>query len=245
VLSLLLSLMTTAPALAPAPVAPADGEALIRAMYDKYKGKWYKTLTFVQTTSDMRKNTKETWYEAARIPGILRIDIAPLDSGKAILFRNDSIYQFDGGAVKNAGPFVHPLMVLGFDVYLDTPEKTLGRLKGLGFDLSKIREDSWQGRKVYVVGAEKGDTTTKQFWIDKDRLVFVRMLDKSKNSGAHVETQFNKYIPIGKGWCSVEVKFIVNGNLVTMEEYADVKGDSPLPDELFDPSTFGRPAWVN
>lgn len=243
-LSLLLSLMASAPAVVPQPTAPADGEALIRAMYDKYKGKWYQTLSFVQTTSDMRKNTKETWYESARIPGILRIDFAPIDSGKTVLFRNDSIYQFNGGTLKQSGPFVHPLMVLGFDVYMDSPEKTLGRLKGLGFDLSRIREDSWQGRPVYVVGAEKGDTTTRQFWIDKERLLFVRMLETSKNSGAHVETQFNKYIPVGKGWCSIEVKFIVNGALQTMEEYADVKGDPALPDALFDPSQYGPPGWV-
>lgn len=244
-ISLLLALMTTPPSVVAQPAAPADGEALIKAMYDKYKGKWYKTLTFVQTTSDMKKNSKETWFEAARIPGILRIDIEPVDSGKTILFRNDSIYQFDQGKVKGSGPFVHPLMVLGFDVYMDPTDKTISRLKGLGFDLTKIREDKWQGRPVYVVGAAKGDTATKQFWIDKERLLFVRMLETSKN-GSHplVETQFNKYIPVGQAWCSVEVKFIVNGNLQTMEEYADVKGDPPLPDELFDPSKYGPPGWV-
>jgi hypothetical protein len=245
VLSLLIPLLTATPALPAPTAAPADGEALIRAMYDKYKGKWYHTFTFVQTTTDYRKNTKETWYEAARIPGVLRIDIAPIDSGKTILFRNDSIYQFDGGALKASQPFVHPLMVLGFDVYLDPVEKTLQRLKGIGFDLTKIREDKWQGRPVYVVGAAQGDTASRQFWVDKERLVFVRSIEPARNgSGNLVETQFNKYEPLGKGWISVEVKFMVSGKLVTMEEYADVKGDPPLPDVLFDPAQYGKPGWV-
>lgn len=244
-LSLLLSLLIPAPVPSPAAPAPADGEALIRAMHDKYQGKWYTTLTFVQTTTDYRKNTKETWYEAARIPGILRIDIAPLDSGKTILFRNDSIYQFGGGTLKASQAFVHPLMVLGFDVYADPADKTVQRLKGLGFDLSKLREDTWQGRPVYVVGAAKGDTTTKQFWIDRERLLFVRSLETAPNAQKSlVETQFNKYEPLGKGWISIEVKFFVGGKLVTMEEYADVKGDPALPEELFDPSRYGRPGWV-
>jgi hypothetical protein len=245
VLSLLATLLMPAPVVRPIPAAPADGEALVRAMHDKYKDKWYRTLSFVQTTTDYRKNTKETWYEAARIPGILRIDIAPLDSGKTILFRNDTIYQFDGGALKASQPFVHPLMVLGFDVYLDPVERTLERLKGIGFDLSKIREDKWQGRDVYVVGAAAGDTASKQFWVDKERLVFVRSIEPARNgSGNLVETQFNKYQPLGKGWISVEVKFSVAGKLVTMEEYADVKGDPALPDVLFDPAKYGPPAWV-
>lgn len=244
-LPLLLALLVPVPTQPVVTAAPADGEALIRAMYDKYKDKWYRTLTFVQTTTDYRKNTKETWYEAARIPGILRIDIAPIDSGKTILFRNDSIYQFDQGTLKGSQPFVHPLMVLGFDVYRDPAEKTIERLKKVGFDLSKLREDTWQGRPVYVVGAAKGDTTTRQFWIDKERLVFVRSLETARNgSGNLVETQFNKYQPLGKGWISVEVQFIVAGKLVTLEEYADVKGDPALPEGLFEPSKYGKPGWV-
>lgn len=246
-LGLLLALLVPTPAITPAiPPAPADGEALIRAMHDRYQGKWYRTLSFVQTTTDYRKNTTETWYEAARIPGMLRIDIAPIDSGKTILFRNDSIYQFSGGALKASQAFVHPLMVLGFDVYADPAEKTITRLKGLGFDLSKLREDTWQGRRVYVVGAAQGDTTSRQFWVDQERLLFVRSLETAP-SGARplVETQFNKYEPLGTGWISIEVKFFVGGKLVTMEEYADVKGDPALPDALFDPSKYGKPGWVN
>ena len=87
--------------LAGAPVAggpPANGTEVLQRMYDAYAGKWYKTLTFVQKTSypDARV---ETWYEAAEIPGKLRIDVAPLDSMKTILFRSDSIYQYDQGKI--------------------------------------------------------------------------------------------------------------------------------------------------
>lgn len=221
---------------------PTNGKELIQAMHDKYPA-WYTTLTFVQKTTDLRKNTVETWYEAARIPGMLRIDIAPVDSGKMILFRNDSIYQFSGGALKASQPFVHPLMVLGFDVYRDPVDRTVSRLEGLGFDLSKLREDQWQGRAVYVVGAAAGDTTSRQFWIDKERLVFVRSLETAK-SGALSETQFNKYEPLGKGMIAPEVLFFVNGKMVIKEEYSAMKADVMLRDVLFDGSTYGKPAWV-
>lgn len=222
--------------------APANGKELLKAMHDRYPD-WYSTLTFVQTTHDLRKNTVETWYEAARIPGMLRIDVAPIDSGNMLLFRNDSIYQYGGGTLKASQKLVHPLMVLGFDVYRDPVEKTVARLEGLGFDLSKIREDRWQGRAVYVVGAAAGDSTTKQFWIDQEQLVFVRSLETAK-SGAWVETLFNKYQPYGKGWVSVEVLFNLNGKTVTKEEYADVKVGMTLPDALFDGAKYAKPGWV-
>jgi hypothetical protein len=47
-------------------------------MHDRYNSIWYDTLTFVQkcTTYNTDGTTRvETWYEAALLPGKLRIDI--------------------------------------------------------------------------------------------------------------------------------------------------------------------------
>ena len=81
------------------PGPPKNGEELIREMHQRYAGKWYSTLTFIQKTTQA-SGTVETWYEALHLPGFLRIDIAPLDSGKAIIFRNDSIYQLNQGKIQ-------------------------------------------------------------------------------------------------------------------------------------------------
>jgi hypothetical protein len=78
---------------APGSTVPHSGEELLGQMHDRYAGKWYRTLSFVQT-SRFADGKTETWYEAAEIPGKLRIDIAPLDSMNAVIFRNDSLYAF-------------------------------------------------------------------------------------------------------------------------------------------------------
>lgn len=225
-----------------APQAPQSGEELIRQMYQRYAGKWYSTLTFVQTTRFPNGRT-ETWYEAARFPGHLRIDIAPLDSGRAIIFRNDSIYQFNQGARTAARPFVHPLMVLGFDEYADQPDKTIAKLKGLNFDLSKIHAGTWQGKKVWIVGATPQDTTTAQFWVDQDNLLFVRMLQRTQQGGVG-ETQFNKYFQVAGGWIAPEVLFFSNGQAGIVEEYHEVRTGMTFAEELFDPARFGPAAWI-
>jgi hypothetical protein len=174
----------------------------------------------------------------------LRIDIAPLDSGRAMYSRNDSIYQFRAGRQVSAGPFVHPLMVLGFDVYFDQPEKTAARLKGLRFDLSKIRAASWQGKNVWVVGtSDSADLRTNQFWIDQDNLLFVRMFQTSANGNVN-ETQFNKYYEVGGGWIAPEVRFFTNGRPGIVEEYAEIRTGVSLPVGLFDPARFARAAWI-
>jgi hypothetical protein len=61
-----------------------NGDAVLRAMHDRYKTSWYDTLTFTQksTTYNADGTTKvETWHEAALLPGKLRIDIGPPSEG--------------------------------------------------------------------------------------------------------------------------------------------------------------------
>jgi hypothetical protein len=223
---------------------PKDGVELVAQMREQYLGKWYRTLTFVQKTT-LADGKVETWYEAAELPGKLRIDIAPLDAKNTLLFRNDTLYEFKAGKLAESKLLVHPLMVLGFDVYAQPVDKTVRQLRALGFDLSRLHEAEWQGRPAWVVGAAAGDTVTRQFWIDQERLYFVRMVEPGKqNPSARVETQFNKYIPMGQGWLETEVRFLVNGETKMLEEYTEPKAGVTLNPAIFDPATWIPPGWV-
>jgi outer membrane lipoprotein-sorting protein len=217
-------------------------EDLIRAMHDRYAKSWYKTLTFVQKTTHYEKDgtsRSEIWYEAASLPGKLRIDFDPVSSGNGILFADDQIYQFRDGKLEKSQPLVHPLMVLGFDVYALPAQTTIGKLKGLKFDLSILREDTWQERPVYVVGAKQGDARAPQFWIDKERLYFVRMIQPTGKDGASTqEIQFNRYERAGGGWVAPEVVFLVDGKRATLEEYTEIRADVKLDSHLFEPGQW-------
>jgi outer membrane lipoprotein-sorting protein len=224
---------------------PRTGEELIRQMHDRYDGKWYRSLTFVQTTT-FPDGRQETWYEAAAIPGRLRIDIAPVVEKNTILFSGDSIYQWQRATRRGGGPFVHPLMVLGFDVYAQPVERTLAQLRQLGYDLSKIRADLWQDRAVWVVGADSGDLRRKQFWIDQERLVFVRSLEPTRQDSMVVsEIQFNRYQPLGRGWIAPEVQMFRGGELVMKEEYAQIRTDLTPPADLWDAGVFPEARWMH
>ena len=237
-------------ALIAAPFAPADSTGLdvLRAMHERYAGRWPDRVTFVQTSTfyEPGGSTRvETWYEAIEAPDRLRIDIGPVERGNTILFRSDSVYQFKADSLVLAVPDVHPLMVLSRTVYEIAPEATAEKLEAMGIDLSKVREDTWQGRPVHVVGAEEGDLRSPQFWVDRERLVFVRLLRPSEKDPSQVqEIQFNEYEPLGEGWIETEVVFLVNGRRVMLEEYADVRHDVDLDEALFDPRRYGRPRWV-
>ena len=220
---------------------------LVGAMQKKYAKSWYKTATFVQKTTNIDKdgNKKvEIWYEALSVPGSLRIDFTPTSDGNGILFTNYRIYTFKSGKVDVNRPYVHPLMILGFDIYKLPLADAIDKLKGLKFDLSIEREDIWQGRTVYVVGARAGDLHSAQFWIDKKNLYFVRMIRPSGRDGAQTqETQFNRYQKLGGGWMSPEVIFMVDGKTVTTEEYSELRANIPLDSKLFDPQYFASVHW--
>jgi hypothetical protein len=231
------------------PPAPRSGEDLIRQMHQQYAGKWYRNLTFVQTTTFPDKPA-ETWYEAGTIPGKLRIDIAPLDSMNAFMYVGDSAYVFQGGKRVSARQDRNLLMTLGFDVYGQAPETTIAQLKAGSMDLSKLREDSWKGEKVWVVGAEKGDTASNQFWIEQKRLIFVRLIEAHKSqknpSGPPnlLDITFEDYQPLAKGWVAPTCVIKVNGKEVQREKYRDIKGDVKLQPNLYDTRTYHPATWI-
>ena len=85
---------STPPVTTPAPASAIrttypSGNALLAAMRERYDGKWYRTLTFVQKTSRLQADGKwnvQTWYEAMKVPGLLRIDFDPISAGNGVLY---------------------------------------------------------------------------------------------------------------------------------------------------------------
>jgi hypothetical protein len=219
------------------------GEEVLAAMRSKYDGKWYKTLTFQQTTTNYKPDgtsQASTWYEALTVPGKLRIDFTPLEKGDGVIFADGKIHPFREGKLTASRDFVHPLLVLGFDVYGQPVATTAAQLKGLGIDMSVVHEEQWQGSTAIVVGAKQGDLATPQFWIDKKKLVFVRLIQLGgKDKKSIQETQFNKYEKAkGGGWVSAEVKFFTDGKIATLEEYTNIQTDRPLSPDLWDPNKW-------
>src|SRR5688500_8507238 len=148
-LSILIGLLALTAAAQGATIKTADD--LIGTMRKKYAKTWYKTTTFKQVTTDIDKDgsKKEAiWYEAISMPGRLRIDFDPAKDGNGVLFANDKIYTFKNGKLEGSRPLVHPLVLLAFDVYFLPVDQTMAKLKQLKFDLSIVREDTWQGRPV-------------------------------------------------------------------------------------------------
>jgi hypothetical protein len=225
-----------------------SADQLFAAMHDRYDDSWYRTLTFVQTSTYLRPDGStsrtETWYEAAAIPGRLRIDLGDPSRGNGALYRNDSLYSVQGGRVVDRRQARNPLAILGFDVYRQSPARTMEQLRAEGFDLSVLHVDSLNGKRAYVVGAGPTDSTSNQFWVEGDRLLFVRLIQTDPQRNRTQDIRFERYVQHGGGWVAEEVRFLMGGRMFFHEAYSNVRVNVALPDDLFLPERWSTaPHW--
>jgi outer membrane lipoprotein-sorting protein len=224
-----------------------SGEDVLRAMHERYAKSWYKTLTFTQksTTYNPDGTTKiETWHEALEVPAKLRIDIGPPKNGDGYLMVDGTLTILKGGNVSGTRPLENMLLVLGFDVYGQAAETSANVITGEGYDLKKVHEETWEGQPVYVVGADKGYQKAKQFWVDKKKLLFVRLFEPAQSDpGKFSEIRFEDYREMGGGWVAARVEVYTDAKKVFSEEYSEIQTNANLVPGTFDPKQFNATHW--
>jgi outer membrane lipoprotein-sorting protein len=224
-----------------------SGESLLRAMHDRYQSSWYPTVTFTQKSTTYNPdgtNSAETWYEAASVPGKLRIDIGTPSDGNGLVLVDGTVTILKNNQITGSRPRVNMLLVLGFDVNRQDPETTIKVVKGEGFDLSKLHEDTWEGKPAYVVGADKGDLKSRQFWIAKDTLLFERVIEPSSRDATKLsDIRFTSYQPLARAWIAARVEVYSDDKMVFTEDYTDIQANVKLAPEVFDPRQFAATHW--
>ncbi len=235
----------------PVPSKPGAGLAitsssgLVKAMHDRYGGKYLKTMSFLQNNTAYTttgQEQKSQWYEHIEIPGKLRIAFLPASQRSGLVQVGDRVASFDNGIRVDFRRSVNPLVLLTADVYVAPVAAIMRGLDTLGVDQEMIRSDQWEGQPVYVVGAKAGDTTSNQMWVDKDDLRLVRFIQRSKAGDRTTvsDIRVSGYKEI-QGF-EVPTKFLVlrNGRPVWREVYADVRVNDEFP-----PNTFDQAKWYD
>src|SRR3954464_13174744 len=217
----------------------ATSGGLLKAMHDRYDGKYLKTMSFLQNNTQYRttgEETKSQWYEHIEIPGKLRIAFLPSTQRSGLVQVGDRVASFDNGIRVDFRPSVNPLLLLTADVYAAPVATVLRGLDSLHVDGSIIRNDEWEGDAVYVVGAKAGDTTSNQYWIDRDNLRLVRSIQAQKNGDRTILSDIHVLNDKDIQGFDVPTEFVVlrNGKPVWREQYADVRINEEFPTGTFD-----------
>ena len=229
---------------------PADGKALLARMHDRYAGRWFRTLTFVQRTKQQRPDgtwQESTWYEAQRGPR-LRIDVGDPSAGNGALYTADSLYVIRAGKVVRTRAEGNPFLPLIVSVYLEPLDVTLAQLAPYKVDLSRIRVQDFEGKPTYVVGSTSpSDTTSPQIWVEKDRLIVTRFLMALfPTPDNHVQdVRLENNVPAGDGWLATRIRMLDQGKAIQTEEYSDWRVNVPLPATFFQAEHWSEgPHWA-
>lgn len=201
-------------------------------------------MTFEQETDFYKDNVKQKtqlWFEASSSPGNLIIKFDSMRSHSGALFKGDSSYSFRPGNPMKRSAETHDLMLIGFDVYFIKPDSFINKISSLGYNTEIFREDTFSGRQVFVVGAHRGDSISRQFWIDKERLYLHRIIYMQGKD--KIECTLENYRKIKKYWVSTVLTFKVNSDLKIKERYKNIKFPSYLPADIFDPEKFNNAMW--
>lgn len=229
------------------PAALTSARDVITGMHDKYAGKWYRTLRFAQTntfyTSSGREE-KSRWVENLSVPGRLRIDFEPLSSRSGLLILNNRVTTFDNGRRVDSRRSIQPILTLTADVYAIPAAMTMRRLDSLRIDLGRFRTARLEKKRVYVIGAEDGDLTSNQIWIDADRLLLIRLIqsDKRGNRTITTDTRVGDYRDIDGFPIAHEFISMRDGKPYFKEEYENVRVNADLPAGIFDASRWSAVA---
>ena len=245
------SIAACTPKATPSPAAPPqDGRAVLQQMHDRYAGSWYRTLTFVQRTTQRRPDGTErvsTWYEAESGPR-LRIDMGNPAEGNGALYTADSLYVVRGGKVARAIAEGNPFLPLISGVYLQPLDVTVAQLAPYKVNLAALHSTTWEGRPTYVIGATSpSDTTSPQVWVDAERLIVTRFLMPLFPSadGHAQDVRLENNVPVGGGWLATRVRMLDKGVPVQVEEYSDWRPNVELPASFFQAeSWFKDPHWA-
>ena len=235
------------PASAPGSVAISvtNAASLARAIHDRYAATAPRNVTFVQkTTVSLSSGSQivQTWYTAGELPGRWRVD-TDQSAKNGTLYVGDSTYQFAAGKLAKADTGMNEILSVAFDVFSQPASKSESMLRRMGIDGTKMHETMWRGAPVYVLGAGRGDTSSKQIWVERDRLIPVRLLEKTRQG--HTDYRFNAYAQVGGQWVPGEVEQFVNGKRRLLEQLTQVRTNVSLPDALFDPKRFSMSArWM-
>jgi outer membrane lipoprotein-sorting protein len=230
---------------------PATGTAVVERMLAMYQGKWFQTLQFTQENTrytSTGRTERSQWKEYMLVPGRLRIEFMPAAGGNGAIYADGNVYSFEAAKLARTQPEVNVLLVLTADVYAQPASTTTRQLTSLGMDLSKLRGDTWNGRRVWVVGATgAADLGSPQFWVDAETWVVLRLIHRPALGGPTgprpaTEYRLSDYRTINGLPLVHEITFLRDGKPFFREQYTDVQLNTVLDARLFSVSQWRVPS---
>ena len=201
-----------------------------------------RILSFVQANTVYLASgqVQQRWRVIVAPPMRMRMDYLPLTSRTGYLYLGDDVISFQNGRRTSTQSQVSPTLLLAFGVFAQAPEVSRRFLDSLGVRDDVVRRDTLGGRTVWVVGAPAGDVSSDQIWVDAERWVPVRIIDRETHGTRTTITdmRLNDYATHGGLPLATTVLVYRDRRLALRQELREIRVNPALPDGAFDPARW-------
>lgn len=201
-----------------------------------------RSVSFVQANTVYLGSgqVQQRWRVIVSTPMRMRMDYLPLTTRTGFLYLGDDVHAYQTGRKTSTQAQVNPTLLLLFGVASQPVETTQRLLDSLGVRSTPVRRDTIAGRRVWVVGAEAGDVSTDQLWIDAERWIPLRVIDRETRGTRTTitDTRYTDYVDHG-GLSLPSVLLVYRDRrLALKQELRDVRVNPAVPEAAFDPARW-------
>lgn len=219
------------------PITPKNGLEVIGAIKRAHPSRELRTLAFTVRTTEHREGVERQVVSRgyARLPGKHKLTRLPTSLRTGYARDRQWLSVFERGERVASVKRIDLASLLAYDMFGQSIDTTIMWLDSARVRYGIARPAYFEGRDVWVVGAENGDERTPQFWVDAIRWRLVRVIQRDPRATDTVLdirfTDFQDYLAV-----PLPVRIVVyrNGRLAETQEISQVTMNPRLSTRTFD-----------
>jgi hypothetical protein len=219
---------------------PRNGLEVIGWMRFAHPSRELRTLSFSLSRERVADSSASAAVGYARLPGAMRMDALSGDAVSLVRDRHH-VALFRNGKRVVMAKGVDLRALLAFDVFAESIDTTIMWLDSAHVRFGLARQEDWNGRTAWVVGALAGDDTSAQFWVDARSWRLLRVIQREpENPRLLSDTRYVHYDDLLDTPVPTRIEIWRAGKLVEQHTLSDFVVNPELPSRAFDLSRLRR-----
>jgi len=222
-------------------MAPRSGLEVVGAMRRAHPSRALKSIAFDVATTEHRGRAPRSVLarSVAALPGRYHVTTLPATRRSGVVRIEQRVAVFQGGKRVVSQNRVDIARLLAYDLFAQGIDTTVRWLDIARVRFGVTRRDEFGGRDVWVVGANEGDSTSAQFWVDADRWHVVRVIQRDPVSSSDiVDVRFSAFTDVLDIPVPTRIQLFRNGKLEEEQQISAVAANPPVSSRAFDVSRW-------
>jgi outer membrane lipoprotein-sorting protein len=221
--------------------SPRNGLEVIGWMRYAHPSRQLRSLAFTLSTTEYRDDSarvaRARVYTA--LPGKMRLELLPTTRRSGYVRNRHRLSVFERGRRVSTLNRVDLSTLLTYDVFAQSVDTTIMWLDSARVRFGLVHRDELDGRDVWVVGAEEGDTTSAQFWVDAERWHVLRVIQREPRTPSNIsDLRFTEYTELLEIPVPTRIQVYRGGRLALQQDISNVAVNPRLQSRAFDLSRW-------